>query len=75
MTIREEIFKTVATTNDSQLLRDILDFIATRQADPGRPPRGSYAALMQYAGSISEEEAQEMHDIINREFNNIEGER
>ena len=74
MTIREEIFKTVATTDDPQLLRDILDFIATRQADPSRPPRGSYADLARFVGSISEKDALEMHDIINREFNNIEGE-
>ena len=74
MTIREEIFKTVATTEDPQLLRDILDFIATRQADPSRPPRGSYAAFMRHGGTISQEDADEMTAIINKEFNNIEGE-
>ena len=74
MTIREEIFKTVATTDDSQLLRDILDFIATRQADPSRPPRGSQADFNRFVGSISAEDADEMTAIINREFNNIEGE-
>lgn len=71
MTVREEIIKTVATTDDLQLLCDILDFIATRQADPNRPPRRSQADFARFVGSISDEEAQEMYDITNREFNSF----
>ncbi len=74
MTVREEIFKKVAITDDPQLLRDILDLIATRQANPDRPPRGSQADFERFVGSISKEDADEMTAVINREFNNIEGE-
>ena len=74
MTTREEIIKTVATTDDPQLLYDILNFIAARQADPNRPPRGSYAAFMRHGGTTSQDDADEMTAIINKEFNNIEGE-
>lgn len=75
MTVREQIIKAVANTEDSQLLQEILAFLEQRQQqDPNRPPRGSYAALKKHIGSISDEDAEEMHNIINREFNNIEGE-
>ena len=74
MTIREQIIKEVATTEDTQLLREGLEFLHQRnQQDPNRPPRGSYEAFMRLQGTLSDEDAQEMTDIINREFNNIEG--
>ena len=74
MTVREQIIKTVVTTEDSRLLQEVLTFLQSRQRDSHRPRRGSYEAFMQYAGTISEEDAKEMTDIVNREFNNIEGE-
>lgn len=64
-------------TEDSQLLQEVLAFLRQRQQererDPILPRRGSYEALMQYASTLSAEDADEMTDIINREFNNIEG--
>ena len=64
-------------TEDSQLLQEVLAFLRQRQQererDPTLPRRGSYEALMQYAGTLPAEDADEMTDIINREFNNIEG--
>lgn len=75
MTVREQIIKTVANTEDSQLLQEILAFLEQRQQqDADRPPRGSREAILRHVGTISEEDAKEMTDIINREFNNIEGE-
>lgn len=75
MTVREQIIKEVATTEDSQLLHDLLEFLHHRnQPDANRPARGSYEAFMQYRGTISDADAKEMTDIINREFNTIEGE-
>ena len=63
-------------TEDSQLLQEVLAFLRQRQQererDPALPRRGSYEAL-QYAGTLSAEDADEMTDIIDREFNNIEG--
>ena len=44
------------------------------ERDPTLPRRGSYEALMPYAGTLSAEDAEEMTDIINQEFNDIEGE-
>ncbi len=75
MTIREQIIKEVATTEDAQLLHEVLEFLHQHnRREPDRPRRGSYEAFMRYRGTITEEEGQEMTDIINREFNNIEGE-
>lgn len=76
MTIREQIVKEVVNTEDSGLLQEVLAFLKQkegRQRDPSLPPRGSYEAIMSHVGTISDEDAQEMHDIIDREFNNIEG--
>lgn len=78
MTTREKIIKEVANTDDPGLLHEILEFLETqkraRERDPSLPPRGSREAIMQYAGILSAEDADEMTAIINREFNNIEGE-
>ena len=75
MTVREQIIKEVVTTEDSQLLQDVLHFLQ-RRARPGveEPRKGSYEAFMRYRGTLSDEDAEEMMDIINREFNTIEGE-
>lgn len=74
MTIREQIVKEVANTEDSGLLQEVLVFLKQKQEerrrDPDLPPRGSYEAIMRHVGTISDEDAQEMHDIIDREFNN-----
>ena len=74
MTVREEIIKTVANTEDSQLLRELLAFLESRKRDPNQPARGSYEAISRHKGSISKEDGDEVMAIINREFNNIEGE-
>ncbi len=75
MTVREQIIKAVANTEDSQLLQEILVFLEQRQQqEPNRPPRGSREAILRHQGSISKEDGDEIMAIINREFNNIEGE-
>ncbi|WP_310393269.1 hypothetical protein [Hymenobacter sp.] len=74
MTVREQIIKEVATTDDSRLLLDLLAFLKSRQRDPGQPPRGSYESIIRHKGTLSKEDADEMTGIIDREFNNIEGE-
>ena len=75
MTVREQIIKEIATTGDSQLLLDVLQFLQRRgQSEPNQPRKGSYEAFMRLRGTLSDEEAQEMTDVINREFNTIEGE-
>lgn len=78
MTIREQIVKEVANTEDSGLLQEMLMFLKQkqeeRQRDPSLPPRGSYEAIMRHRGVLNDADAQEMRDIIDREFNTIEGE-
>ena len=74
MTVREQIIKTAANTEDSQLLQELLVFLERRQRDPNLPPRGSYEAIIRHKDTLSREDADEMMTIINREFNNIEGE-
>ena len=75
MTIREQIIKEVVTTDDSQLLQEILSFLQERQQTHStHPPRGSYEAFMRHQGVLNDEDAQEMREIIDREFNTIEGE-
>ncbi len=75
MTVREQIIKEVATTEDSQLLLDTLQFLQRRtQPEQDQPRKGSYEAFSRLRGTLSDQEAQEMTDIINREFNTIEGE-
>ena len=75
MTVREEIIKTVVTTDDSQLLFELMEFLQKRSnQERNRPARGSYEAIARHCGTLSKEDADEMTAIINREFNNIEGE-
>ena len=75
MTVREQIIKEVVTTDDSQLLQEVLDLLASRlHRDANQPRRGSYEAFMMFQGTVNDADAQEMRDIINREFNTIEGE-
>lgn len=75
MTLRDQVIDRIAHTENNELLREILAFLEQReQQGPNRPPRGSREAIMRHVGTISEADAKEMTDIINREFNNIEGE-
>ena len=74
MRVLAQIVKEVVNTEDSQLLQEVLAFLQQhqqeREQDPNHPRRGSYEALTQYADTLSKEDADEMTDIINREFNN-----
>ncbi len=75
MTIREQIIKEVATTEDSDLLRDVLLFLHRRQHESANSaPRGSSGTIAKHQGTLSKADGNEIMDIINREFNNIEGE-
>ena len=74
MTIREQIIKEVATTEDDQLLEEVLRFLAQRQATAGQLRPGSFEAFMALEGTLPDEDAREMTTIIEREFSSPEGE-
>jgi len=74
MSVREQILETVATTADEQLLAEVYALLRQHQAEAAQPPISSFAAFEALQGSVSNEVADEMQAIMDREFNTIEGE-
>ena len=73
-TLRQRLIREVSGLYEAQLLEEALAFVQQLKARDTPAPRGSAAAVLRHYGTITSDDAQEMMDIINREFNNIEGE-
>jgi hypothetical protein len=73
MILREQIIKDINTIADLQLLNQLFDYLQVmkRNVNKVTPNRET---VLQLAGSITDEEAAEMHQIISSEFNQLEGE-
>lgn len=71
MILREQIIKEVNAIADLQLLNQLFEYVQVikrteNQITPNRE------RVLQLAGSISDEEAEEVRKIINDEFNQID---
>ena len=73
MTIRERLSKDINRIQNPILLNRILEFIQLI-SPKNSSDKGNVNQLMKYAGSLPDEDANEMKKIINEEFNKIEGE-
>lgn len=73
MILREQIIKEVNAIADLQLLNQLFEYVQVikRTENKVTPNR---ERVLQLAGSITNEEAEEVRKIINDEFNQIEGE-
>jgi len=73
MILREQIIKEVNAIADLQLLNQLFEYVQVikRTENKVTPNR---ERVLQLAGSITDEEAEEVRKMINHEFNQIEGE-
>ncbi len=73
MILREQIIKEVNAIADLQLLNQLFEYVQVikRTENKVTPNR---ERVLQLAGSITNEEAEEVRKTINDEFNQIEGE-
>ncbi len=74
LNLRQQLIREAGSLNEPQLLTEALAFIRQLQTRDTPPKKGSAAALMQHFGTMSVTDAREMEEIIDREFNHIEGE-
>lgn len=72
MTLQQNIIREIQTIEDLNALFEIQNFLQNLQKIRFQKP--NTAAVLQFAGSISDEEAKEMKECIDSEFNNIEAE-
>lgn len=71
--LKQQIIKEINALKNPGILGQVFDFLRLiRRMDP--KPKSNRSAVLSLAGSISNEEAEEMQKIIDQEFNNIEGE-
>ncbi len=73
MTIQEQIIQDVATVTQSAGLKSQLyDYLQSLKSN--RPQQPNKDAVLSYAGTIRNDEAQEVLKIINEEFGKVDGE-
>jgi len=73
MTIKENILKDIDSIVNPMLLNQIFDYLQIlKQSDSLKI--SNKELLEQHAGSLSDKEATTISNVIDREFNNIEGE-
>ena len=73
MTIREQILLDLKEIGNPKLLYQILEFIRILKKNLMEPD-GNRNKVLQFAGTISDEEAINLQQEINQEFSGIEGE-
>ncbi len=72
MTIRERLSKDINSIQNPIILNRILEFIQL-VSQKNTSNQGNVNQLMEFSGSLPDEDAKEMQKIINEEFNKIEG--
>ncbi len=72
MTIREQILSDIKDVNNLKLLYQILAFIQILKRNVIEP-KGKRDGVLQFAGTLSNEEAKELQKNISDEFSNVEG--
>lgn len=70
--IRSQILSSLESVSNPQILMEVLDFVKKIKAFDNYP--SNKESVMSFAGVISDTEAEEMINIVQEEFNDIEGE-
>lgn len=70
MTVREQIIKEVANTDDAQLLSELMEVLHQRQQQDAH--RGRYEAFMRHRGLLAGDGGQEMTSLMQQELSCVE---
>lgn len=73
MTIKDKILLNLEDIRNPSALAKILGYIQQFRQSKSDSPASNQKEVLQFAGVLKDEEADDMLDIINAEFNNIEG--
>lgn len=71
--LKQKIISEIEALNNPGVLGQIFDFLRLIRRNISKP-KSNGAAVLALAGSISNEDAEEIQNIIDQEFNKIEGE-
>ncbi|MEL6193854.1 MAG: hypothetical protein AAFR66_17460 [Bacteroidota bacterium] len=75
LNLREKILSELKTVDNPRLLGQIFDFLQILKQNGSNSPSGSNReSVIALAGSIPKQDGLEMQQIIDQEFNKIEGE-
>jgi hypothetical protein len=73
MILKEQIIKDVNTIADLQLLNQLFEYVQVIKRTVGKVT-SNRKNVLQFAGSIDDEEAKQVRQVIDNEFNQLEGE-
>ncbi len=73
MTLKDKILLDLAAIKNPNLLNQIFEFIQLMKQGYSIVNDSNKKDVLQFAGKISDEEAEEINKIIDSEFNSIEG--
>lgn len=71
--LRNTILRDIRKIDNPAVLNQLFEYLQLLKKNTNSQ-RGNTAAVLRFAGSIGNAEAKEMKQIIEREFNTIEGE-
>lgn len=72
MSVKEQILKEISHIDDQRKLNELLEYV--RKLNSDADVRGNIKKVMAFTGKLSDEEAKRLHDSLDNEFNQIEGE-
>lgn len=72
MTVREKLVLDIKAIENPSILNQIQEFIALIKRNMPQSD-SNIEMVLSNSGMISDSEATELHDLIDKEFNNIEG--
>ena len=74
MTLKDKILIDLRMIKNPNLLNQIFEFIQIIKESYSTSQESNKQNVLKFAGVITDEEAKEIKGIINKEFNNLEGE-
>ena len=73
MTLKDKILMDLSGIKNPSLLNQIFEFIQLVKDNYSSNTEGNKEMVLNFAGEISDEDADKINEIINQEFNKIEG--
>jgi len=73
MTLKDKILTDLSGIKNPNLLNQIFEFIQLIKEDYASNQESNKEMVLNFAGEISDEEGKKINEIINEEFNKIEG--
>ncbi len=73
MTLKDQILLDLSTIKNPYLLNQIFDFIQLQKKMYATAQESNKNDVLQFAGVIDDKEAENLSNIIDEEFNQIEG--